>query len=350
MDNTNKNPLWIILCVAAGTIAASTLSGRIGGIIVPLFVSYLLARVVRPSAVVLSKACHVEVKVGGAVYAIILCGGAVYFLVLISHRLGDRLGALIEDLPRYADEAAEMVNGLSERIPFLTKDGGAVWSDWVAMMRGALGKITEYAGTLVASFLGSLVQGFPGVMMSVFVGAVGFVYLTADMDGAARSISLILPEKYSEKIRSVFADVSGAVFRYLKAYVTLMTATFLELFVGFLLIGVDNPMTSALIISFIDALPVFGSGAVIIPWAVWSFLSGEIGRGVGLLIVLLVVYVVRQFLEPRVIGKMTGVHPFVALACVFVGLKIGGIGGMIVAPIALSCVVQVRKQRRGGEN
>ncbi|MBE6617738.1 MAG: AI-2E family transporter [Ruminococcaceae bacterium] len=345
MDSTNKNPLWIVFYVAAGVIAAGLLGGKIGGIVVPLLVAYLLARIARPSALVISRACHVDVKVGGAVYAIVLCGAVVYLLISISGRLTDQLGALVERLPEYADDAGEMVNGLAEKIPFLKKDGGAAWADWVDVFRGTLTKITEYVGTLVASFLGDVVQRFPGVVMSVFVAAVGFVYLTADMDGAARSINLLLPEKYADKIRSAFADVSGAVFQYLRAYATLMTVTFLELSVGFSVIGVENPMAAALIIAFIDALPVFGCGSVIIPWAIWSFLSGSIVRGAGLLILLGVVYVVRQFLEPRVIGRMTGVHPFVALACVFIGLKVGGIGGMIVAPIALSCAVQVKKQK-----
>ena len=343
MDSTNKKPWWIILCVAVGTLLAGALSGKIGGIIAPVFVAYLLARVARPSAVFLSRLLRVDVKVGGAVYAIILCGVTVSLLVSLSHRLADQLGSVIEDLPRYADGAVEIVNGLSEKIPLLKKGGGEGWSNWVAMIRGTLEKITEYVGTVVAAFLGEVVQGFPRVVVSVFVSAVGFVYLTADMDGAAKSISGLLPEKYADKIRSVFADVSGAVFRYLKAYATLMVVTFLELYVGFAVIGVDNPLAAALIIALVDALPLLGSGTVIIPWAVWAFLSSEISRGVGLLVLLGVVYVVRQFLEPRVIGKMTGAHPFVALACVFIGLRVGGIGGMIVAPIALSCVMQVRR-------
>ena len=90
-------------------------------------------------------------------------------------------------------------------------------------------------------------------------------------------------------------------------------------------------------IAFVDALPLFGCGTVLIPWALWCFFTGEMVRGAGLLILLGVIYIVRQFLEPRVIGKMTGVHPFVALAAVYIGLKLGGIGGMIVAPIVLMC-------------
>jgi predicted PurR-regulated permease PerM len=100
--------------------------------------------------------------------------------------------------------------------------------------------------------------------------------------------------------------------------------------------------------AFVDALPLLGCGTVLIPWAAWCFLSGEAIRGAGLLILLGVIYIVRQFLEPRVIGKMTGVHPFVALASVYVGLKLGGVSGMIVAPIILMCVNQYT-HREGGK-
>ena len=78
---------------------------------------------------------------------------------------------------------------------------------------------------------------------------------------------------------------------------------------------------------------------MLVPWAVWSFVSGEAGRGIGMLAVFGVIYVVRQFLEPRLIGKMTGVHPFAVLAGMYIGLKLCGIGGMIGVPVALMCMM-----------
>ena len=120
----------------------------------------------------------------------------------------------------------------------------------------------------------------------------------------------------------------------------IMSVNFIILSVGLTIIGAGNPLASGVIIALVDALPLLGCGTVLIPWAVWCFLSGEAVRGVGLLILLGVIYVVRQFLEPRVIGRMTGVHPFVALAAVYIGLKLGGVGGMILAPIILMCVKQ----------
>ena len=149
----------------------------------------------------------------------------------------------------------------------------------------------------------------------------------------------ILPEKYGERVSRMFRGASGAVFSYIRAYLLIMTVTFFELLIGLTAVGVSGALVASLAITLIDVLPVLGCGAVLVPWAVWSFVSGEAGRGIGMLVVFGVIYVVRQFLEPRLIGKMTGVHPFAVLAGMYIGLKLCGVGGMIGVPVALMCVM-----------
>ena len=324
----------LALWVAVGIIIAGLVRGRIAGVLVPLVIAYVGARIVRPTARVLSRACHVSEKVGGAIFAVIICGGARYIVTALSGRLIDQLWQVVEKLPEYADRAVELISKAYNAIPFKS---GRVGGGMIEIFEGVVKEAAGYFGTEIAGFLGSVVQSLPGMLMGTLVSAVGFIYLTADMDGAARSLSSLLPQAHAEKVRSVFLDISGAVFSYLRAYATIMSVNFVILSVGFALVGAENPMAAGLMIAFVDALPLFGCGTVLIPWALWCFFTGEMVRGAGLLILLGVIYIVRQFLEPRVIGKMTGVHPFVALAAVYIGLKLGGIGGMIVAPIVLMC-------------
>ena len=169
------------------------------------------------------------------------------------------------------------------------------------------------------------------------------------MDGIGKSIfSLmcgILGKERSEKISNTFAGFTDAFFSYLKSYMLLTLVTFSELSAGFLIIGVSSPFAAAFFVAIVDALPLLGCGAVIIPWALWSFIGGNVKRGVMLVVLQIVIYAVRQFIEPKIIGHMTGVHPFVALAVLFGGLKVGGVIGMILAPILLIAVVGMKKQR-----
>ena len=87
-----------------------------------------------------------------------------------------------------------------------------------------------------------------------------------------------------------------------------------------------------------DFLPVFGCGTVLAPWAIVSIIGGHAGRGIALLVLLAVLWLVRQFLEPRVIGRAAGVHPFLALAGAYLGFRLAGPAGMLLAPIVLGAM------------
>lgn len=345
----NKNGIgWqscilIIICAALGFVFAGVISKSFIGILIPLLLAYVAARIVRPSALFISRACHVNEKAGGAVYAVIVAAGFFYLITVLSGKLIGQLWSLMGNLPHYAEEVVGIFGRLYEKLPFKLNAGDD--GSMIKIMNSAVSEAASYVAGEAAGFLSSAVRALPGNLMSVFVTVIGFIYLTSDMNGAGESIAALLPVRYSGKITSAFRDAAGAVFSYLRAYATIMTVTFVLLAAGFYIIGTSNPLAAALIIAVIDALPVLGCGSVMVPWAMICFLSHDAGRGIGLLILLAAVYIVRQFVEPRVIGKMTGAHPFVALASVFIGWKTGGICGMIFAPIVLMCFIQIKKNR-----
>ncbi len=323
------NILRASFAVAAGIILAQVISEASLSIIIPFAAAYVAARLARPLGVRISRACHVNEKAGCAVYAVIVCAFAVYILTYASGRLIGGLRELVGRLPEFAQDVAELLGSLYDMIPFLG-DG-----EVTPIISGALKEAAAYAGNAAAELLGGIVQKLPGGMMSTLFGVVGFIYLTADLPGAGKSFRSLLPEMWAARLSRLFGDAESAAFSYFRAYLILMTVTFFELLTGLSIVGVPSPFAAAFIIAIIDALPVLGCGTVLVPWAALSFYQGEIWRGAGLLIVFGVIYIVRQFLEPRLIGKMTGVHPFVALFFIFCGWRLAGVLGLILAPVLL---------------
>jgi len=110
------------------------------------------------------------------------------------------------------------------------------------------------------------------------------------------------------------------------------------LLAGFLLLNVERAVLAALLTSLVDLLPVLGVGTVLVPWSVLAFLSGDVFRGVGLLVLFGIMVVVRQFLEPRIVGGSLGIHPLLTLLAVFAGFRLFGFAGMLGAPILLYAV------------
>jgi len=324
----------VLLTAVLVLIFAEFFMKYIGSSLLPFVIAYVASRLVRPLGAFLSRRCRVPEKAGCAVFAVLVCVGTVTGAALISGVLVSQLWEMIGYLPEYAEKAAELFGVLLEMLPFSMDSESRLRP----MLSGALSNAASSLASSSASFLGGIVGAVPGSVFSAVVTFFAFVYLTADPGGIADSIRGLLPEGIMRKTERIFGEVSGAVFLYLRTYLTIMTVTFFELAVGLSVIGVDYALAAALIIAVIDVFPVLGCGCVLVPWAIWEFLYGETRRGLSLLVLLGVIYLIRQFLDSRRIGRMTGVHPFVALACLYLGWRLRLVSGMLAAPVILCAV------------
>ena len=163
----------------------------------------------------------------------------------------------------------------------------------------------------------------------------GTYYFTTDPGGVRDSFFELLPKDAAAALSRMRQKTRGGASGYIRAYMLIMLLTFCELFVGFLILRFRYAFLIAAVVAIVDVLPVLGSGTVLFPWAAILFISGDARRGIGLLILLAVMYVVRQFAEPRLVGKQMGHHPFVSLFSAYLGFKLLGVPGMIAAPAVI---------------
>ena len=132
----------------------------------------------------------------------------------------------------------------------------------------------------------------------------------------------------------------GSVFKLLKGYAILMLMTFLELSAGFLILRVKYALLLSLLIAVIDILPVLGTGTVLIPWGIAEILFKNTGLGIGILVIYAVITVIRNFAEPKIIGRQIGINPLFTLLSMFIGIKLLGFAGVIIFPTALIVTVK----------
>ena len=121
--------------------------------------------------------------------------------------------------------------------------------------------------------------------------------------------------------------------RMLRAYLLIMLITFGELAAGLLLLRVDYALFIAALVAVLDILPLIGSGGILIPWAVIALLRGDTPLGVGILLLYGVITVVRNIIEPKIVGGQIGLHPLVTISAMFFGIKVLGVGGILLGPI-----------------
>jgi predicted PurR-regulated permease PerM len=121
----------------------------------------------------------------------------------------------------------------------------------------------------------------------------------------------------------------------MRAQLILTSITFSELLAGFLIIGIDNALLLAIIISLVDVLPVLGAGTVLIPWSIINLILGNAKLGLSTALLYVIILFVRQLIEPKVLGKQIGVHPLFTLAGMYIGLKLWKVPGMFIGPLAI---------------
>ncbi len=187
----------------------------------------------------------------------------------------------------------------------------------------------------------NVVKGIPSIFLGVLVTVISCVFMTADYESIRDMLLGMFVSEKRKKLIHAKRTVSKSIGKLLKAYATLMLITFTEMFVGlsFLkLLGVYKSgyiAIIALVTCVVDIVPVLGTGTVLIPWAVYSLLTGEIGLTIGLAVIYAVITVLRQIVEPKLVANQVGLPAIVTIMAMFIGAKAFGTFGIIILPLTV---------------
>ena len=202
------------------------------------------------------------------------------------------------------------------------------------------GAVTNFSVTAVGKLTG-LVTALPSVLISALIAVIASFFTAVSYDGMKAFLQRNLPAKFTETAGYAIRSFRNIIRQYGKSYLLVMLITFGELTLGLLIIGVRRAILLAALIAIFDIFPVVGAGAILLPWAVISLIQGKTLQALGLLILYVVILVVRQFLEPKVVGKQVGLPPLVTLACMFVGTSLFGAWGLFGLPIGAAILVNL---------
>ncbi len=224
---------------------------------------------------------------------------------------------------RFDPSVAEVVNMVLPQV--ISSVGGAVTSFSV----GAVGKLT------------GLVTALPSALISALIAVIASFFTAVGYDSMKAFLQKNLPTKFTETAGYAIHSFRNILRQYGKSYLLVMLITFGELTLGLLIIGVRKPILLAALIAIFDIFPVVGAGTILVPWAVISLIQGKALQALGLAILYVVILVVRQFLEPKVVGKQVGLPPLVTLACMFVGTSLFSVWGLFGLPICAAILVNL---------
>ena len=263
---------------------------------------------------------------------------AIYRLVSEISKLIDKLTADPETISGAIDTFMAKLQKLGEKFAFIKHITSSEAFEKLGLDLDAI--LPEILRSLVSSLTGSLPSAavsfaakLPEALLFLVVLLLSSYYFCADREKISSSFAGILPDKWVRKLPTLRDKLSDTLRGYLKAYLSIMLLTFFEIFLGLTILGVDYAFLLGVIIAVVDILPVLGTGTVLIPWAIFSFAVSNPRLGTGLIILYAVVLIVRQLVEPKIVGNTLGLHPLATLASLYVGIKFLGFAGIFIGPI-----------------
>lgn len=200
-----------------------------------------------------------------------------------------------------------------------------------------LGSIGQAIANGISSFIGALPITFTVIIFSILA----IYFISKDSKHYAAIYKEKLPLIFRKKTWNVLRDLKTKIFGFLKSQIILMILTAVVSLIGLFILQVNQVLTIAVILGLLDLIPYLGPGLVLIPWSIYSFFTGDLFMGIGLLILYASTVIVRQFAEPKVLSSSLKLNPLAILVSLFAGLQLFGIIGLVIGPISLVLIISL---------
>ena len=241
--------------------------------------------------------------------------------------------SMYEDLERGFAQIGSMGSELFSRLPTGVQNG---WHSLVSNLDETIGALISQIGEPTIEIAGNMAKRIPSILVGVIVALVSAYFFISEKDSLNLWVKRVVPEPVTSRMSMVADNLKYAVGGYFKAQFKIMAVVFTILLIGFALIGIHYSILLALGIAFLDFLPFFGTGTALIPWGIYKFLVGDYRTLVALAVLYGVTQLVRQLIQPKLVGDSMGLNPLYTLFLLYVGYRLGSVLGMIFAvPLGL---------------
>lgn len=304
----------------------------------PFVLSFLVAALSQKPAAFLSKKTSVKKSVLAVAISASIYIGIGTLMIFLVYRLLISSSGIIDYIPKMASIFGNLTENLENWFSSRFSESYNI----------SLSSILENFSLEITNFITEIVKktmmSTPSFILSSVVALVATCYISKDYDGLKKFVKSLCSASIIEKsgrIKRIFIE---SVLKILRGQLILTFVTFIELWIGLLILKIENAYLWAFIIAFVDLLPVLGTGIIVIPWAIFCAISGNTTLSIGLAILYMVLTLVRNFLEPKIVSKQIGINPLFMLFSMYLGLKLFGGIGILLFPIILIVTVKYYKE------
>ena len=306
----------------------------------PFVVGWILALLANPLVRFLERRVKLVRRHGSMliiIAALAIVIGLFYGAGLLVYR---EMGSFLADAPEiYQSVIAEIENALqngrklAEYFPQNLQPPLLAFSD---NLDGLFGKLVSRAAEPTVQIAGHVAKSIPNLLVNMVIIILSSYLFLADRESIIRWLKEHLPAFVFRYIEYMKRDAKGLIGGYFLAQFRIMCVVALILAAGFLVLGVRYGVLLAFLTAILDFLPIFGTGTVLFPWAVVKLFAGEYAYATGLILLYILTQVVRQIIQPKIVGESMGLPPLMTLFLLYLGFKLRGLTGMILAvPVGL---------------
>lgn len=335
----DQRPTWkvaVSLLISLGlTVICVGLALKAVSWFMPFVVGWILSVIAGPLVGFFEKRLKIRKKLGSVITIILVLAACIGLICLLVSKLWGEVAALIRNAPdiyRNLEEWLEGISGgdsqLSQYLPDQVEEN---WQTLLQSLDSRAGKVVGSLSEPTIEIAGEVAKKIPSAFIGTIVAFISAYFFIADKDQVNLWLKRVVPDSVGSRIQLVIDNLKFALGGYFKAQFKIMGVIFLILLAGFWIMGVHFSILLALAIAFLDFLPFFGTGTALIPWAVYCFFSGNYSMVVELLVLYGITQLVRQLIQPKLVGDSIGLNPLLTLFLLYAGYRLGSVMGMIFA-------------------
>lgn len=343
-DLSDTRPYWKVLVSLVFSLTATVLFIYVGikaiFYFMPFVIGWILSVIAGPLVTFLEKKLKIMKRLGSAITIILVLALCIGLIYLIISQIWEEISVLIRnfpsmyhDLERGLSQIGTQGNTLFERFP------EQIQNSWATLMNNLDDTASSLIGRIgepTIEVAGNVAKRIPSVLIGTIVAFVSAYFFIADKENLGEWVKKVVPKSITSRLLLVGENLKYAMGGYFKAQFKIMGVVFAILLVGFTLMQIRFSILLAIAIAFLDFLPFFGTGTALIPWAIYKFLVGDYKMVAALVILYGVTQLVRQLIQPKLVGDSMGLNPLYTLFLLYLGYRVGSVLGMIFAvPIGL---------------
>ncbi|NLF46094.1 MAG: sporulation integral membrane protein YtvI [Syntrophomonadaceae bacterium] len=318
-----------------------TLLIKLPVLLMPFIIALVIAVLIEPLVVFLETKIRFNRGWAVVISLIIAVGGFFYIISLLIVSMINELSSLYPKLSSFSENTIQQIIARASefRLFYLQMDLPA---NVQSTLQDNLQNIITLLRTFTESVVNTMIQimaALPSIFIFILIAVVATFFIIKDRALIRNFVFEFIPSAAHSQTRDIIAHLFNALAGFFKAYSILISLTAIITIIGLKIMGNEYYLTIGILTGLLDILPIVGPGTIFVPWIIWELVTGHTPMGLGLLVLYATTSVVRQFAEPKILGDNIGLHPLVTVMSLYIGLKLGGVAGMIAGPVLMVIII-----------